>query len=440
MPGIFRKLFIYAAVDGLILQPNGNGSRHNGSGSGSNSDSSSIRVEYKTSKITSFSGPGSAPEQNVEKKQADGVGLEVYGLVGGWLIAFKYWLASWLWDANLDASFGKGLLSVASYSYLISITQRQQVAQIQGNPIYAITNIALIPTSSRADALRAITQAKEHPSQPEPGPEDANLASSDGEDAADDDDGEDGNSLTDAETDGGETDISTVPDSDSQPAAHAPGEQEKEGESALPRGRSINSIAEDVFGKRVRFGRFAASWLSRKTLGLPGFGTVDRGTTDMLLRTNDEAAKEDPESHAAISGVSKEEGEGGEANAKEPVVPGEEEKQGAPSPEAGVEAKPQSSDQTVEELLPKLLRYTTLLFASRNFFFSYDYDLTRQIGGQEPRNGYRPLHRTVDPLVSFDSSARGQFYATKADRCSTFGINISLTPLSRLMPITTSYR
>ena len=312
-------------------------------------------------------------------------------------------------------SGGEGLLSVASYSYLISITQRQQVAQIQGNPVYAITNIALIPTSSRADALRAITQAKEHPSQPEPGPEDANLASSDGEDAADDEeDGEDGNSLTDADTDGGETDISTVPDSDSQPPAHAPGEQEKEGESARPRGRSINSIAEDVFGKRVRFGRFAASWLSRKTLGLPGFGTVDRDTTEMLLRTNNEAAKEDPESHAAISGVSKEEEEGGEANAKEPVVPGEEEKeQDPPSPEAGVEAKPRSSDQTVEELLPKLLRYTTLLFASRNFFFSYDYDLTRQIGGQEPRNGYRPLHRVVDPLVCLDSSTRRQFYATR---------------------------
>ena len=311
-------------------------------------------------------------------------------------------------------SFGEGLLSVASYSYLISITQRQQVAQIQGNPIYAITNIALIPTSSRADALRAITQAKEHPSQPEPGPEDANLASSDGEDAADDEeDGEDGNSLTDADTEGGETDISTAPDSDSQPPAHAPGEQEKEGESARPRGRSINSIAEDVFGKRVRFGRFAASWLSRKTLGLPGFGTVDRDTTEMLLRTNNEAAKEDPESHAAISGVSKEEEEGGEANAKEPVVPGEEEKeQDPPSPEAGVEAKPRSSDQTVEELLPKLLRYTTLLFASRNFFFSYDYDLTRQIGGQEPRNGYRPLHRVVDPLVCLDSSTRRRFYAT----------------------------
>lgn len=85
MPGIFRKLLIYAAVDGLILQPNGNGSRHNGSGSGSNSnsDSSSIRIEYKTSKITPFPGPGSALEQNgAEKKQSDGVGLEVYGLVG----------------------------------------------------------------------------------------------------------------------------------------------------------------------------------------------------------------------------------------------------------------------------------------------------------------------------------------------------------------------
>lgn len=338
--------------------------------------------------------------------------------------------------ANCCLVVKKGLLSVASYSYLISITQRQQVAQIQGNPIYAITNIALIPTSSRADALQAITQAKEHPSQPERSPEDANLASSDGEDAADDDEGEDGNSLTDGDTDGGETDISTVPDSDSQPPAHASGEKEKEGEPARPRGRSINSIAEDVFGKRVRFGRFAASWLSRKTLGLPGFGTVDRDTTEMLLKTNDEAAKD-----AAVSGVSKEELDRGEANAEVPAVPGEEMEQDPPSPEAEAEAKPRSSDQTVEELLPKLLRYTTLLFASRNFFFSYDYDLTRQIGGQEPRNGYRPLHRVVDPLVSFDSSTRRQFHATrKADHYSIFGINISSIPLLRLMPITTSCR
>lgn len=60
------------------------------------------------------------------------------------------------------------------------------------------------------------------------------------------------------------------------------------------------------------------------------------------------------------------------------------------------------SDQTVE-LMPKLLRYTKLLFAGQNFFFAYDYDLSRQVTGQpldlEARRNHLPLHRMVDPLV-----------------------------------------
>lgn len=75
MPSLIRKLLIFAAVDGLILQPYGNGSRHNG---GKN-DSSSIRIEYKTSKISSL--PTSALSDEIEEKQQN-AGLEAYGLVG----------------------------------------------------------------------------------------------------------------------------------------------------------------------------------------------------------------------------------------------------------------------------------------------------------------------------------------------------------------------
>ncbi|KMU82309.1 hypothetical protein CIHG_00093 [Coccidioides immitis H538.4] len=64
MPGLARKLLIIAAVDGLILQPYGNGTRN-------------------------------------------------YG----------------------------GILSVASYSFLISITQREQVLQILGKPIFIKTDV-----------------------------------------------------------------------------------------------------------------------------------------------------------------------------------------------------------------------------------------------------------------------------------------------------------
>ncbi|ODM16288.1 hypothetical protein SI65_08287 [Aspergillus cristatus] len=330
MPGLIRKLLIFAAVDGLILQPYGNGSRHNGG----NNDSSSIHIEYKTSKISSF--PASALSDEIEEKQQD-AGLEAYGLVG--------------------------LLSVAPYSFLIPITQRQQVAQIQGNPIYAVTNIALIPTSSRADAIRAIAQAKEH-------------LLKDGASDLETDDDDDGSSIADTDTDAGETDISsTMPDFDSRHTA---------GSSSHARGRSITSIAEDVLGKNVRFGRFAASWLSRKTLGLPGFGTVDQDTTEMLLGKDSHSVKDAPEGQSVA---------GKEAKPEEENVL--DEKEQIPLPEGGVLA---SSDHTIE-LLPKLLRYVKLLFASsQNFFFSYDYDITRHIGAQEPRNGHRPLHTVVDPL------------------------------------------
>jgi hypothetical protein len=71
MPGVLRKLIVVAAVDGLILQANG-GPRFNGVG---NNETSSIRIDYKTSKITVL--PAPAPEA-FEGRDA----LEAYGLVG----------------------------------------------------------------------------------------------------------------------------------------------------------------------------------------------------------------------------------------------------------------------------------------------------------------------------------------------------------------------
>lgn len=51
------------------------------------------------------------------------------------------------------------------------------------------------------------------------------------------------------------------------------------------------------------------------------------------------------------------------------------------------------------KLLPKLLRTTKMLLASRSFFYSYDYDITRRIGDQGTKHADVPLHRSVDALV-----------------------------------------
>ncbi|PWY90029.1 SacI domain protein [Aspergillus heteromorphus CBS 117.55] len=333
MPGLLRKLVIVAAADGLILQSAGNGPRH------ANNNEFSICIDYKTNKISSL--PLSVSDLG-EKR--DSHGLEAYGLVG--------------------------LLTVASYSFLISITQRQQVAQIQGKPIYAVTNVAVIPTSSQADAIRAISQAKESILQGESGQ---------GETASDD-----SSAISDTDTEGGDTEISTVPASPEQETTHS-------------RSRSVGSIAEDVIGKRIRFGRFAANWLSRKTLGLPGLGTVNQENTDPFVG--------DAEGTAAES-KSKAKG------ADEQILPSPAQDNDAPSKTLG---EPFPPDPTME-LLPKLLRYTKMIFSSQNFFFAYDYDLTRHFGAQEDPSlvNHLPLHRIVDELYFWNRNIMNPFIAVDA--------------------------
>lgn len=236
---------------------------------------------------------------------------------------------------------------------MVSITQRQQVAQIQGRPVYAVTNVAIIPVSSQADANRAITQARKEVSQGDPD------LDSDSED-----------DIPDHVTDHADTEIGSAPTSPSRQAAFH------------TRGASVGSIAEDVIGKRVPFGRFAANWLSRKNLALPRPGAIAQDVPESPFddapspgtTTPDAELKEDEAVDATLP-----------RDQKEDVKPGEK------------DDRPRS-DQAAE-LLPKLLKYTKLLFASHNFFFAYNYDLTRPFNAQEVRTEQLPLHKAVDPLV-----------------------------------------
>ncbi|KAJ5774937.1 hypothetical protein N7457_009833 [Penicillium paradoxum] len=322
MPALLRKLAIVAAVDGLVLYAPANGPRNN---SGSNNEASSIRIDYKTNKITALPTFASEP---LDGKDA----LEAYGLVG--------------------------LLSVASYSFLISITQRQQVAQVEGRPIYTVSNVAIIPISSQTDAARAILQAKKECSQ-----EEITIESSSDED-----------DLPDNETDRAEAEaeIHSLPASPTRDTPHG-------------RGSNVSSIAEDVIGKKVRFGRFAANWLSRKNLGLPRPGALEQDTPespfDETPNPLDDLNEEQPK---AVK----------ESLPEEPL--------------AEIEADRPNYGQAAD-LLPKLLRYTKLLFASHNFFFAYDYDLTRSLYTQEAWKDQLPLHKVVDPLYFWNKHLMNKF-------------------------------
>ncbi|PKY09176.1 SacI domain protein [Aspergillus campestris IBT 28561] len=327
MPGLLRKLVIFAAVDGLILQPPAANLRNY-----ANNDSA-LLIDYKTGRVSSL--PASASELSERDS-----GLEAYGLVG--------------------------LLSVASYSFLIAITQRQQVAQIQGKPVYAVTNIAVIPTSSMKDASHAIAQARESSRQ-------GNDDDDDEQDEIDSD-----GTASDSETDAGDTEVGTAPSSPIQ-TEHS------------PHNRS-NSIAEDVMGKRVPFGRFAANWLSRKTLGLPGLGTVDHDGNGSRLDTKDADVQGSPTGSDTEEALA---ASGSES-----------------SPERG--EGPSSSPSGVE-LLPKLLRYTKLIFASHNFFFAYDYDLTRNYGTSDlSAKSLLPPHKVADELYFWNRHLMAPFIGAGA--------------------------
>ncbi|KAJ5491328.1 hypothetical protein N7539_002895 [Penicillium diatomitis] len=326
MPGLLRKLVIVAAVDGLVLHGTGvNGLRqkHNGN----SNEASCIKIDYKTKRVTTVPAPlDSSEEQNA---------LEAYGLVG--------------------------LLSIASYSFLVSISQRQQVAQIQGRPIYAVTNVAIIPVSTQEDAGRAIDQARKEALQTG-----ADLDTESEEEEEED---------VDRTTDRVEMEISSVP---SSPVRETPPHQ---------RDMSVSSIAEEVIGKRVRFGSFAANWLSRKTPGLARPSASDRESLESPFEKSpresvDGSGRKDEATKTAEAAIPKEVEEHSEAQ-PDPALPGE-----ADRPVA----------EQASQLLPKLLRWTKVLFASRNFFFSYDYDLTRSFEAQELWNAHQPLHKRADPL------------------------------------------
>lgn len=239
---------------------------------------------------------------------------------------------------------------MSSTSYLISITKRQQVAQIQGKPIYVITEVALTPLSSKKEAELSVARTR------------TMLAKS----ASSVDDSSEG------ESDGDEGDhTSELGDDDAHPGVS---EVRQDAPSSPTMKKRTSSIAEDVMAKRGSYGRFAQNWFSRggwsasqrRNLGLSAQdGEVSESTTPTETESKDVKSSEEQET----------------------------------SPAAAEAVKEEKAPQTNATLLPKLLRTAELLFStSRSFFFSYDYDITRNLANRRSSGSELPLHREVDPL------------------------------------------
>ena len=60
-------------------------------------------------------------------------------------------------------------------------------------------------------------------------------------------------------------------------------------------------------------------------------------------------------------------------------------------------AKP--TESVLQSLSPRILRTTKMFFSSRNFYFSYDYDISRSLSRQETNASNIPLFNRFDPLV-----------------------------------------
>ena len=142
--------------------------------------------------------------------------------------------------------------------------------------------------------------------------------------------------------------------------------------------------------KKGIYGRFAEKWFSKKgwssesrrAQGLSQEDLTSKSTLKNVESTIREAEMDsagDLTSNTLVDA---------DANVKESL-----------SPEEIPKALGGQHDTTTATLLPKILRTTKMYFASGNFFFSYDYDLSHSISNHNP-NSTLALFKQFDPLVS----------------------------------------
>ncbi|KAK4192930.1 Phosphatidylinositide phosphatase SAC2 [Podospora australis] len=307
MSSLARKVLICAAVDGLVLHPLGR--KEQGQRS---PPQPLVRVRYGDASISTVSSLDAAGGADLSKPNSS---FEAFGIVG--------------------------IVTVFKYSYLVSITRRQQVAQIRGLPIYVVTEVALTPCSSQQEAADSIVKTATALSNRKAGEEGESSASS----------GEDETSPEIGGIDEVGDDVTVDPAVEDQWSTEA-----------TPNNTAKSSIAQDVISRRGGYGRFAQRWFSKS-------GWAMENKRNMGLSPDAQAAG----------------GNGKVSNKNVPTrfqIP-----QGADGSEAAI------------AMLPRLLRTTQILFgSSKTFFFSYDYDITRSMANPKvPAASLTPLHNHVDP-------------------------------------------
>lgn len=232
------------------------------------------------------------------------------------------------------------------------------MAQIQGKPIYVITEVALTPLASKTEAENSIDRTK------------AGLLKSNIE------------GLEESDTEDDEVNISD--------------EVEDEANTTnVEAYKRISTVAEDVISKKGGYGRFAQKWFSKKGWAVDqkknlGMSVEPYSTVEPDTKATDIAA--------TTSGVAEGEPDGSiSENTKDTHDTGTENTKGIR--DAGKSDEANANKDIAESMLPKLLRTSQILFGtSRSYYFSYDHDITRSLANKRNTNSEVPLHKEVDPL------------------------------------------
>ena len=255
---------------------------------------------------------------------------------------------------------------MASISFLIAITRREQVAQIFGRPIYVVTDVALVPLSSQSEAEKGISAAVRQKETVADTDEDSSDAES---------------TVEESDDVRGREDTHEAP----SPSDDVRTRSEKDDTAAT------TNIAEDVFARRGPYGKFASQWLTKKGWGLPGMRTPNRvpeATPEPELIINSASIQRPTASSTTQETNSRQIDSLALKHALESRPSGQDE-----------DAASSSEREYTLPLLSKLLQSTRLILSSRSFYFSYDFNITRRMGDPKMLPSKPLLHEDIDPLV-----------------------------------------
>jgi len=141
------------------------------------------------------------------------------------------------------------------------------------------------------------------------------------------------------------------------------------------------------------YGRFADKWFSRK-----GWATDSRRTQGMSSEEDLNKANE-LQLNPTVVVDHDQEHEGHVANLESFGQHKRDEVARVPPQDISNTAKEQA-DETKIPMLPKVLTVSKMLFSSKSFYFSYDYDLSRSLLNQSNTSSTSTMYRIFDPMVS----------------------------------------